>query len=66
MPGHGLRDTPALTAKGLVSSRPVGPALRSDGSQWAVTVSRMWRVVLSIEGNGVPDIDLMEYPEKAS
>ena len=66
MPGSGLRDTRALTANGLVSSRPAGPVLRSEGSQWAVSASRMWRLVFSAKGNGVPDTDLMDYPRKAS
>ena len=66
MPGSGLRDTRALTANGLVRSRPAGPVLRSEGSQWAVSTSRMWRLMSSAEGNGVPDIDLMDHPRKAS
>ena len=61
MPGVGFRDMRVLTAKGLVSSRPAGPVLRSAGSQWAVTVSRIWRVVYRVEGNDVPDADVTDY-----
>ena len=61
MPGGGSCDTRALTANGLVSSRPAGPVLRSEGSQWAVSASRMWRLVFSAEGNDVLDVDLTDY-----
>ena len=29
--------------------------------QWAVTVSRMWRIVFRIEGGHVLDVDLTDY-----
>lgn len=29
--------------------------------QWAVTVSRMSRIVFRVEGNDVLDVDLMDY-----
>ena len=29
--------------------------------QWAVTVSRMWRIVLRVEGGHVLDVDLTDY-----
>ena len=29
--------------------------------QWAVTVSRMWRIVFRIEGGDVLDVDLTDY-----
>ena len=29
--------------------------------QWAVTVSRMWRIVFRIEGDDVLDVDLTDY-----
>ena len=61
MPSVGLRDTRALTAKGLASSRPAGPVLRSEWSQWAVTVSRIWRVVCRVEGNDMPDAGVRDY-----
>ena len=61
MPGGGYCDTRALTTKRLVSSRPAGPVLRSEGSQWAASASRMWRLVFSAEGNDVLDVDLTDY-----
>ncbi len=29
--------------------------------QWAVAVSRMWRIVFRVEGNDVLDVDLTDY-----
>lgn len=29
--------------------------------QWALTVSRMWRIVFRVEGDDVLDVDLKDY-----